>query len=480
MKILSTLLILYGLSVFASAQTSFTIDNIQDPDDEYISDIQYANSRYYVLSVNTETDSPYRSSSTLLTYNDAGQLLNQVQVGEYGYQYFRILSIYHNKIRLVGSIKTDSCTSILSISEYNISLGTLTHLSQYPFCDNKYIHSVRIVPGLDGKTFFELDYSTQEIDLNEIGQQINIMSMDDNNNLVPVLDLGYTDLHLSIDFSGKGYILRSAYLCEYYDRNFNHRYQYNNGASGYSPDHYTSHQPLVNHYILEQVVSENDDHFEKESIRLIDSNLYTKKLAVINSVTGYRRDAKLPVYGGVGIASYNSVWATCNFGSLDIETEAYFSITRLDSDLKVVCTHFIGFDGRYKINGITAFEDNGAIVYGWKKYYDVVHGVGDKNIFALKIGNDCELSTTATHGPSETITSISAYPNPGMNDLTFDLNGFDPSTLHVELIDESGKILFTKQDLTNSIQIPQLPAGQYFYRILKSERIIGVGAWLKE
>jgi hypothetical protein len=63
--------------------------------------------------------------------------------------------------------------------------------------------------------------------------------------------------------------------------------------------------------------------------------------------------------------------------------------------MKIVCIHFLGFDGLYKIYGITAFEDNGAIVYGWKKYYDVIHGVGNKNSFTLKI-----------------ILSISVYPNP--------------------------------------------------------------------
>ncbi len=149
--------------------------------------------------------------------------------------------------------------------------------------------------------------------------------------------------------------------------------------------------------------------------------------------------------------------------------------------MKIICTHFLGFDGLYEINGIKAFEDNGAIVYGWKKYYDPLHGIGDKDIFALKIGNDCELPmTVSTSRPSASLLSISAYPNPGINDLTFSVNGFDPALLRVELIDQLGHVLFTTKDLTNSITVPELPAGQYFYRILQKDRLLGVGSWVKE
>ncbi|MBK9984859.1 MAG: T9SS type A sorting domain-containing protein [Saprospiraceae bacterium] len=479
MKILSALLILSGISVFASAQTSFTIENIHGPDDEYISDIQYANSRYYALSLNTETIAPYRNASTLLVFNDSGELINQAQVGEFGYKYFRILSIFHNKLKLVGSIKTDSCSSTLAVSEYDFSSGTLTHLAQYNLCDGKYVHSMRIVPGLDNKTFLEAIYSPDEADQTEFNHKTLFFQLDSNTiSLIPGLE--EYESHLSVDFSGKGYVVRWGFVCEYYDHNFNHRYQYNNNTSGYAQELNSCIQPLVNHYLLEHTLFADEDHNPSEQIRLIDSNLYTKKSALINPLSGYGDYVRLPLYGGVSVGSYNSIWTTSNFGYVDNETPAYFSITRLDSDLKVVCTHFIGFDGRYKINGITAFEDNGAIVYGWKKYYDVLHGIGDKNIFALKIGNDCELSTTATHGPSESITSISAYPNPGLNDLTFDVKGFDPSTLRVDLVDGSGKILFTKKDLTNSIEVPQLPAGQYFYRILKEEKLLGTGSWVKE
>ena len=113
-------------------------------------------------------------------------------------------------------------------------------------------------------------------------------------------------------------------------------------------------------------------------------------------------------------------------------------------------------------------------------FFDFKWLFSDKDVFALKIGNDCELPTTATNGPSDPLLSISAYPNPAINDQTFSVNGFDPTTLRVELIDQLGQVLFTMKDLTNSIIVPELPTGQYFYRILQKDKILGVGSWVKQ
>lgn len=479
MKIVFSALWFAILSISTSAQSVFTINTILPSGDEYFSDVKYADDHYYALSIYSELDNPEHHSGVLFVFNNYGELTNQTSLGDAGTQYFRIVSIYHNKLKLIGSVTSDSCSSSLVFSEFDIATNSLTQISQYGLCGGNYIHSVRIVPGLDNKLFFEVEYSIEAIDQNEIIHQNSILTLDTAEQLSLVLNLGYWIRHLSVDFSGKGYVVKDANVCEYYDRNFNHRYQYNNGGNGVSPDNNSSHQPLVNHYLLEQVVSEDENHHQYENIRLIDSNLYTKKLAVNIPVAVYDR-VTLPVYGGAAIASYNTIWTTANFGFIDQETPGYFSITRLDSDMKIVCTHFIGFDGQYKIFGITGFEDNGAIIYGWKKYYDVEHGISDKNAFALKIGNDCELSTTSASGPQNPIILISVYPDPTINDLTFLVNGFDPSILRVELVDVSGKILFIKKDLTNSIQVPSLPAGQYYYRILQENRLLGVGSWIKQ
>ncbi len=478
MRILSAIFIFSVLISYASAQNFFTIDNIHLPDNEYFTDIQYSNSRYYALSTITEKNEPYRTLNTLFIFDESGHLIGNTQVGEYDEQYFRIVSIDHNKIKLIGTIKTDSCSSILTLSEYNFYTNTLTRLAQYNLCEEKHIHSIRIVPGLDDKTFFEAVYSPDELDQSEFDHRTLFFELDTNSiHIIP--DLQDHQSHISIDFSEKGYVVRWGFVCEYYDRNFNHRYQYNNNTSGFEPELNSYIQPLVNHYLLEHILFKDEDHRISEEIRLIDSNLYTKRLAIIDPQPN-SYGVRIPLYGGIAIGSYNCLWATANFGNQNNPISNYFSITRLDSDLKIVCDHFVGFDAIYKIIGITAFEDNGAIVYGYKMPYGSDESSGDKDLFAMKVGNDCELLTTATNGPQSTIPSISAYPNPGINDLTFSINGFDPTTLRVELTDESGRVLFTKKDLTNYIQVPEFPAGQYYYRILQKDRLLGTGSWVKQ
>ena len=478
MKILSIILILSCLLSYTTAQTSFIIENIVGPDNESISDIKYANSRYYALSTNTEAKTPFRKTSTLFVFNNTGELTHQAQLGDFGYTYFRILSVNNNKVKLVGKIKTDTCSSMLTMSEYFISTGSLTHLSQYQLCNDEYIHSVRIVPGLDDKIFFEVLYSNDEFNQSIYTDQSYILTLDSLHNFSLVLDLGYWVRHLSVDFSGNGYIITDSYVYEYYDRDFNHKYQYNNGGTGFSREKNSFHHPLVNNYMLEQVVYEDNDHKKSERIMLVDSNLRVKKLAIIDPLLGFGGSINLPIYGGVSIGSYNSVWSVANFGYAFHPDQSYISITRLDSDMKIVCHQFIGFDALYQIYGITAFEDNGAIIYGGKKPYG--EPSGDEDIYALKIGNECELSTTATNGPEHQLHSISAYPNPGINNITFSVNGFTLSTLRMELIDEMGRVIFSAHDLSDNISVPDLPVGQYFYRVLQEEKLLGTGSWVKE
>jgi hypothetical protein len=43
-----------------------------------------------------------------------------------------------------------------------------------------------------------------------------------------------------------------------------------------------------------------------------------------------------------------------------------------------------------------------------------------------------------------------------------------------------GITLFTADDLSREIEVKDLLVGQYFYRIMKKEKLLGVGAWVKQ
>lgn len=88
---------------------------------------------------------------------------------------------------------------------------------------------------------------------------------------------------------------------------------------------------------------------------------------------------------------------------------------------------------------------------------------------------DLNISTKTIHQDD-----LVVFPNPGLNNLTIDVKGFDPELLRVDLIDAAGIVHVSKQDLSYNILIPALPAGQYYYRIFKGEQLLRVGLWVKQ
>lgn len=75
---------------------------------------------------------------------------------------------------------------------------------------------------------------------------------------------------------------------------------------------------------------------------------------------------------------------------------------------------------------------------------------------------------------------VVVYPNPGFNNLNFDIKGVDPLLISVDLIDATGTLRFSRQDVSHSVLIPTLPSGLYYYRIYNRDRVLGVGSWAKQ
>ena len=211
----------------------------------------------------------------------------------------------------------------------------------------------------------------------------------------------------------------------------------------------------------------------------MDSNLTVVKKVVIHPENSPSGLLVLPYYGGISVKNDNEIWASSMFRFEPNIDSSFFTITKLDSNLNIQCQHFLGYDTWYRIFGIKALESGGAIVYGNKVREGFNQNQGE-DIFAIRVGQNCELPTVSTNEPDHPMISISAYPNPGINELSFTIEGFDPASLRVELIDVSGKVLFTARDLSNRVEVADMPAGQYFYRILQDEELLGVGAWVKQ
>jgi len=474
MKLTLTLFYLFCLYEVAIGQHPFFF-SLEQPEIDLISDVVQVSDRLYFIqnrTFNLKDPYDFDSYSDLLITTEDGVLIEKFKLNDSQACYHRILKVFENEIYLVGQLQSDSCKNKLVISKFNIPTRSLVHLSSYDFCENE-IQKIKIIQGLSQKTFIEEYHSVG----NGLGQ--HIYSIDSAFNITLVMDSVPLFANLSIDFSRTGYLISHDKLKRFYDADFNFRKQlwfYENVDSENE-----THKPFGDHLILLQTLQpERDLPNAGFQFMIIDSLLRVKNKTIILPTYEFGGTIWAAYYGGVEFINENEIWASGDITpGHDINPSVYF-IAKMDSNLNILCQHFLGYDTWSRTYGIRPLESGGAIVVGSKLREGQQLNEG-LDVFAIRVGENCELpASVSTNGPQETLISISAYPNPGINNLTFTVNGFDPEKLSVDFIDAAGKVLFTITDLTNSIHVPELPAGQYFYRILQKERLLGVGAWVKQ
>ena len=477
MKIILLLLIVYLFTIKSNCQPLFIL-NLEQPEIDAITDAVEIGDKFYFIQSRVINNEPgmgisnYDSYADLITTDRNGEILDIHNLNGYRTQYQRILKVVGNEIYLIGYIKTDSCKSSIIISKYNIKSQNITHLSALEICDYVLLQ-IKLINGLNGQLIVEEMHGINH------GYIKYIYQIDSSYTLIPTTTDAIFSATFSIDFSRHGYLIATSDFYYFYDSNFTFRKQiHRNEANSYSNE---THMPFGKNLILiESVQGIFGQPFQGIQVRLIDSTITTKKgIGFIPS--GDVPFMNLPFFNGLDLKNDNEIWVSGYFDyhPPDYDTTIYF-IAKLDSNLNIVCQHFLGYDTKYRLNGIKVLGSGGAMVFGshLREGYPLNEG---EDIFAIRVGENCELpATVSTHRPQESLLSISAYPNPGINDLTFSVNGFDSATLTVEFIDEAGHALFRQDDLTNSIHVPELPVGQYFYRILKGEKLMGIGAWVKQ
>ncbi|MGB3080142.1 MAG: T9SS type A sorting domain-containing protein [Saprospiraceae bacterium] len=459
----------------SNAQLAFVVNGFQGPNVESIYDVVYNNDKYYCLGLDLEPTSPFRSWSQLYIFDNSGTLLDKKTIGEEGTRYYQFISIINDTLTLLGNLKSENCSSKLILDKYILSENTRIPISEFEFCNDQFIQMARLINGYEYDKFVEGYYNSNSVFYKFV------MRLDSKDQFSKIFDSLSVYNNFSVDFSRKGYILKQVSLCKFYDRDFIFRKQLSNFEDGVQPSPHSTVVSFGKNEIIEHAFKRTSDSVSGQIIRMVDSSLQVKKIAFISPPGENKGNMDLPFFGGLDIDTEKNIWAAGTYGFSPFIDSNYFSITKLDSNLNIICNHFIGYDAIYRLFGITSLGENGAIIYGWRLPKGFSINGGGEDIYAIKVGENCELPfSVSTTGPQQPLLSISAYPNPGLNDLTFSVNGFDPSTLRVELIDESGHLLFSQKDLTNSIRVPELSAGQYFYRILKGEKLMGIGSWVKQ
>lgn len=433
----------------------------EEPFDNIVLDAMIDNDSVFAVQISIDT----LKSSDLLILDSNAVLIHRFTLGDKPFNAMRILKKEGNDIYFLGRLKTEDCQSTVATVRFNIKSENVEILSEVPFCD-KNVQNLYLIDRLDSGWLVS-GYWVY------FGFTKFLLQIDSSYQLSPFMDsLG--EQEISIDFSRKGYVLKTQNLCNFYDRDFNYRKQRYNFQDGRFSIHQT-HIPYGANYILESYSASPNDQNNGQYIRLVDSSLHIKKeVFVTPAIPNDIGQSTPPFFRGIDFIEESNIWLVGNNNvSSNLTIPTHFSVSRINDHLEVECNQYIGFDAAYVMYGLRATADGGVLVYGMKfnESYDP---------YIIKLGPNCELPTTSTGEPAAPLISISAYPNPGINELTFTVQGFDPTTLRVEMIDGMGRLLFITKDLSKSIQVPDLPAGQYFYRILQEDRLLGVGGWVKE
>ena len=475
MKNLLTLVLLLGVN-FLRAQTPFLL-SIEQPELENISDVTEVGEHFYFIQ-NRATDyaPPYHTSisSDMIVTDQVGNIVEEYNLNGINTHYQRFFKTEDNFLYLLGYMKTDTCQSVLLISKLDLISHELTHVLTHPFCEDTIFYT-RVIQGLPQHTFVEVAYDRWPMYKKSIWQlDVSTYTM------TPIFSDLYTSEVLSVDFSGKGYIVGSVGLYDFYSYNFDHIKQRNRNEyhSFVFPQFHT---PWNEHKMLIHTAeTDNDEVDYGEQVRLVDSNLNIVKSTIFHPEHEFNKQIFFPYLNSCDIHQ-NDIWTAAMYRNSFIITldGDFHSVTRLNRSLGVVCQHFIGYDTKYLLYGIKALPGGGAIVYGSRLRTGSEHHKGEE-IYAIRLGDNCELPQSVSVADQHALTSVSAYPNPGLNTLTFDVQGFESHKLRVELVDATGRVLFEKHDLSEQINVPQFSAGQYFYRILEEDKLIGAGGWVKE
>jgi hypothetical protein len=410
------------------------------------------------------------ASSSILLLSDQGQLIEKINVAMNGFTAMRFVSLDKDEVNILGVIKNDTCENLVSMVALNFRMKTCKIISTFKLC-NRNIAFLRLSKNISNDYFILVGTTGP-------GKTKFLLETDSAFNMNQVQDSLAGYLWISNDFSREGYVLKNEDVCYFFDANFNFMDAKVNPIIGsFVHEQYQTHRPFLSSYIIEEFSGSLDfwagsvGHY----IRVIDENLNVVRSLLIppqHPLTLY--EVEPPLMGGLDFTNETSTWiAGNNEITTDYSKVTHVSLSKVNEELELMCNEFIGFDAFYKLIGIRATPDGGVVAYGMK-YTDT------KDPYLIKLGPNCELPTTSTIDSDLPLISISAYPNPGINEISFSVQGFDPSALRVEFIDVPGQVVFAAKDLSNRMEVADLPAGQYFYRILQGDRLLGVGAWVKQ
>lgn len=477
--ILLILIILSGVN----SQSLFIYEH-NEPGEDNIKDVVIHDGVYHLFSNNGNLANRLDMKTTHIRLTSDGEFIDSDVMGDIGEYILQLQLLNDSKYLMVSAVNGDNCETKLIISDFNILTSQRNILWTENLCDHAYIENATIAPGLNGDWIIETNFSKYSEHGSNVPWKKHAWLWKSNNSLVSAFYDISNKYSLSIDFSGKGYLLGDVNYYEFYTSDLNFRkarYNY----FGMSNSHKIQ-MPYRNGTILEYWAdfSLEDDEFKGISLRVIDSTHLDeqRKTTIAQIPNAHWRGSRIALNEGILKNDLNEYWITGTYNyaeSPHIDYEQPFIVAKLDEDLNVLCHHFIFNQKVNLIEGIHLADNGGVVLFGQTRVMTEPNHSGERS-FMYVVGDNCELPMSTGLEDDILVSSISAFPNPTVNELAFSVEGFDLSSLSVQFIDIQGRVLASYRDLTNSVRVADFAPGQYMYRIMDNDKVLGVGSWVKK
>jgi hypothetical protein len=153
----------------------------------------------------------------------------------------------------------------------------------------------------------------------------------------------------------------------------------------------------------------------------------------------------------------------------------WFVIGTLNEEFELENELYIGGDATYNLKTITATADTGVLISG--TWYDYSSESYERDVIILKLSKD-ELITGQTEQETIPVSTVILYPNPGNNNLNIRTT---QKGVQFKMWDMERKLVIDQkinQKIT-SINTSSLKTGAYSWQLLKDEKIVDAGKWIR-
>lgn len=155
-------------------------------------------------------------------------------------------------------------------------------------------------------------------------------------------------------------------------------------------------------------------------------------------------------------------------------------ITIMDTSLNIIGHHFYGGDAVYMPHKIISTSDGGALIVG-NRYDHTNPSVRLYHPFALKINNQGLVVAEIEDQDYPVSYSAIVFPNPGKEFLHL-TSGIQLNNGIFTLYDIRGRPVLTKEIIATEMQFDtsNLASGMYVWRIVRNNKVMDSGKWVKE